>query len=254
MQRRHSPSMLILHCVPFTLEWPQNISCLADEIMAIWKVNVRVARLPYFHVLPCPSSLSEETLELVEAVDSHDVYEWWVITTSNPTGHGDLSLNRPEIETIEEAFSCVVLVAKRHLKIRYANPMDHSIPKMSVEKHVLTCYFPLLGRSLQIHFDVVVSMFVSKWIKAKRALKVWFSFLKMAEESKSSKFRIQKFTRLVHMTNIHLVSSLKCWGSVVPAPKFAPGVGPRLCNGCWDPVNLVAGLEAWILNKRPVLF
>ena len=36
---------------------------------------------------------------------------------SNPTGHGDLSLNRPEIETIEEAFSCVVLAAKRHLKI-----------------------------------------------------------------------------------------------------------------------------------------
>lgn len=103
--------------------------------MAIWKVYMRVGRLPYFHVLPTCQKRHWNSLKLSIPMTSTSDELW---ATSNPRGHGDLSLNRPEIETIEEAFSCEPWSHKDTSDM----PIHGSfIPKEAVEKHVLTCHF-----------------------------------------------------------------------------------------------------------------
>lgn len=120
---------------------------------------------------------------------------------SNSTGHGDLSLNRPEIETIEEAFSCEPWSHKDTSGM----PIHGSfIPKVAVEKHVLTCHvhpffslywckfgsFSLNSLSCRCFYVCL------KVDRGQKSLKGCTFFPKMAKESKSSKFRIQKFTKL----------------------------------------------------------
>ena len=183
--------------------------------------------------------------------------ELWA--TSNPTGHGDLSLNRPEIETIEEAFSCEPWSHKDTSGM----PINGSfIPKVAVERHVLTCHvhpffslywckfgsFSLASLSCRCFYVGLKVDRGQKGLKGCFFPQRWLENLNLQGSASKNSPSFSDDQHTFCMILFIFVKLVWCWGSVVPAQKSAPGVGPRLCNGCWDPVNLVAGLD-WIGTK-----